>query len=905
MKKRLTSLALVLAFIAGLTAVWPVWAAGRKSFSDTANHYAKAAVATWTDYGVLEGYPDGSFRPDGTITRAELATVLDRVMGYQNRVENTFSDLPGGKWYTESVLHLAAEGILQGREEGLMLPQASITRQEAFAALARVLSLEESRGATGFADDGEISDWARGYLAAMKEAGYIHGDRENMIRPDDPITRAEVVTILNNMAAAFVHEDGTYSEDCGGNLIVNARDVRLEDMTIAGNLIVADGVGDGDVYLEGVTVEGDIILRGCGENSFHILPGCEFRGTIIVTKTTKGIIRLVNESGETIPMIYVNDGKAGVTLDGDELGDVVIACDAPVSISAKKVGTVAVNSGAKLTVEKGSTVSRLELSATAKKATVTVEGKVSKVTNDAKVKIDNKGTVGASGGSSSSGGGSSGGDTGPDTPPAAATVLGEVKLQLLAPRFGETPDTADVLSKGYTAETEWFNADGTAPTYRWKADSTAEDTFTASQAYKAVVTLTPITGYTFGDELTVNVTDGREPATSYTPAQSEKSGKGWVVTLVYDKTEDRDAVAGVTVVAPTSVNLGGTATLKVSYWNNLLVGPESFAYQWYRCSGANGGEITPIPGATEKEYTIPEENTKTGGELHYCCELTVLGTVYPSAVKTVEVRDTLDPALLPAPTFGEAPMVESNGRWSAMALGGLLRHKDVSYSVEVSAEVKKKNGATLGSSVDILSFDYTNIPESGSVCWKVDWCDYVSEYIFTMAKAGLCYDVELGQVKVTVEPRIKGVPVQDLIQEKCYDMTGQGVFYTFMSTNQGAGESWQGPPKGLQLVVRSTTGTFVDPAAPDSDPVPIGEYEQVKAIFHRSNDWVDGTMEGHWEADWNGKLYVPNLWLDWLGTGTSMPQVLCTFYASGTDGGMNVYCMKLMSRDIVIQSENN
>ena len=899
-KKTLAALMMALGILCVLVLPAGAEAAG---YSDTRGHYAQEAIEAWSGYGVLKGYPNGIFRPDGAITRGELAVVLDRVMGYRNKAENTYSDLPEGKWCADSILHLAGEGILTGDGDGRMDPNAPVTRQEAFVALARVLGLEESEKAPGFADDSAAASWAEGYIASMKEAGYVAGDKNGNLRPGDPVTRAEVITVLDRMAG-FVNTDGTYSEDCKSNLIVNAGNVTLQDMTIEGDLIIADGVAEGDVYLDKVTVRGDIILRGCGENSFHILPGCQVRN-VIVTKTTGGRLRLVNESGETIPMIYIEDGVGGVTLDGWELGDVVVNCDVQVTVKAQTVRTLSVVGNAKVTVEKNSTVARVEVGETAKGAALTVNGKVTTLVNDAGVEVKNKGTVGSPGGPSG-GGGSSGGGSGSGSG-STPTVISEVRLQLLAPRFGETPDAADVLGAGYTAKTEWFNADGSPASYRWKADSSAADTFTANQAYKAVITLSPIGGNSFGESLKVKVTDGRDTPTSYTPAQVTVDGRDRVVTMEYDKTEDRDPVTGVSVVAPAAVNLGETGELTVSYWNNLLVDPDSFVYQWYQCRDAGGGGKTPIPGATGKEYTIPAADTQKEGNLYYCCDMTILGRVYPSGVKAVEVHDALDTDMIPVPTLQEELTVEDGGRWTVVEIGNLMCHKDVSYSVTVTAEIRKKDGPLLSNSVGIASFDYTDIPEDGTVSWRIDWTDYVSECIFAMLKTKLSYDIELGEVRVEVRPQLKDTPLSDKVQEKSFDMTGKGVFYVFTPTDKIPDELWQGPPRELQLIVRSTGGTFVDKKDPDRDPAPAGRYERVRATFRKSGEWVDETTEGHDEPYWNGTLYVPDRWLDGLGTGEFMSQVICTFYSSGElpDGGMNVYCLELIGGDIIFQLENS
>ena len=662
--KRMLSLVLALTLCLGLAL--PVRAAESAGFADTENHYAKEAVETWSGYGVLKGYPDGSFQPDGTITRAEMAAVLDRVMGYQNTVENTFTDVPDKAWYAQSVFHLVAEGILQGRQEGLMLPNDPITRQEAFAALARSLSLEKSEKAPGFTDDKDIAPWALGYVSAMKEAGYIQGDKAGTIRPGDAITRAEVVTILNRMALGFVNVDGEYSADCKGNLVVNAKNVKLKDMTIDGDLIVADGVGDGDVSIEKVTVKGDIILRGCGENSFHILPGCNVKN-VIVTKTTKGIIRLVNESGKTIPMVWVDDAKAGVTLDGGTFNEIIVACDAPVTVKAKTVKTLSVTGNATLTVSKDATVSSLELTETAKEAKVTVEGKVTELINDADAEITNKGTVASNVGTP---------DSTPTWYPTSSKkkeTLSEVTIQLRAPHFGDIPaKPGDPLKAGYSTQIQWFNADGSAPSFRVDGS-----TFTANQAYKAVVKLIPTTGYVFAENVKATVTDSYSeyPNTVTVDPDNEKNR---LVTIEYAPTANALPVEGVRIERELLLKQGEKGMLTVNYTDNLLT--RDITYQWYTLAG-KGGPATPIPGATERSYRISEGV----GTYYYRCEVKAGEQTATSNEATVMVKDILDPNTVPQPTVdsGYGQFVNQNYGFEP-TFGDLIKHANVYYVASAS-----------------------------------------------------------------------------------------------------------------------------------------------------------------------------------------------------------------------------
>lgn len=679
MKKRTLSLLLAVAMAA--TLLVPAHATGT-GFTDVSNrHYAREAIQFWSERGILSGYPDGTFRPGGSMTRAEMAAMLQNVMGYRDRAENVWTDLPQKAWYTDSILALASRGVLNGTGKGKMSPKTAITRQEAFVMLSNALGVEPQEGAPGFADDGQIASWAVGYVTALKNLGYIHGYAgANTIRPTASITRAETVSLLSQLVPGYVSENGVYSTSCPGTLLVKAGDVTLKDMTVEGDLIVTEAVGEGDVYLEGVTVKGDIVLYGCGENSFHLLPGCKV-DKIIVTKTTGGRIRVVNESGETIPLIWVNDGTAGVTLDGDHLGEVVVACDAPVAVKAKSVGTLSVTGNANLTVSKESTVDSLEVASTAGGAKVAVEGKVVAIANDGGANVVGGGQPGGSGsssGSGSSGGSGSGG--GSVTPPTQKTTLSEASIQLLAPAFGEIPDTADPLGAGFTTQIKWLNADGSAPSYRWKVNSGDKDTFTASQAYQAVVTLIPGSRYEFGDSFQVKVVDGN--GGTYTPAASEKKGNNWEITLTYPATEAKEYVEWVSVEGNTQKQMtyGEDFPLTAVWKDNLLVDPAGHTCRWYTCD-ANGGSAQEIAGATGKTYTIP--GTTTPGMHYYLYRVTAGGKEYTSAVVEVEVQKPLTAADVPTPTIMDGRVELWNGALVFhIACGNVIRHADLLYRIE-------------------------------------------------------------------------------------------------------------------------------------------------------------------------------------------------------------------------------
>lgn len=253
-KKRFFAGALALALAAGM-AMTPVSAA----FTDTAGHWASSAIDKWSQqYGIIQGYEDGSFRPDNSITRGAFAGILDRFLKYQSvSPANTFTDTAGTYW-EEPILKLHAAGVYLGNN-GQALSTDTITRQQAVAMIARAFGITSQTTALTYLDEAQIADYARPYVAEMTARGYINDSANGYFRPAEAITRAEIVNILNNMVDMLIQEQGTYSGIVDGSVMINSADgAELLDMSIGGNLIVAPGV-KGPVTMTNVAIGGDIL----------------------------------------------------------------------------------------------------------------------------------------------------------------------------------------------------------------------------------------------------------------------------------------------------------------------------------------------------------------------------------------------------------------------------------------------------------------------------------------------------------------------------------------------------------------------------------------------------------------------------------------------------------------------
>ena len=386
MKKKLLILFIVL--VMAFTFL-PISALATPEYSDVNGHWAKSAITEWSDLGIIQG-SDGMFRPDDSITRGEMAIIIDRVMQYQTKANNSFSDL-GQAYYTDAILKANAAGVILGGGN-LVRPKDTITREEAVVMLGRALGVNENTQAgNNFSDSKNISSWAKGYVNTMSKLGYVQG-ANGKFNPASSITRAEVVTIMNNAIAELCNEAKEYTGDISGTVIVNTSDVVLNDMAINGDLIIAEGVGSGDVTLKDVTVSGNTIVRGGGANSIHIEGNSQI-DNLIIEKTDDGSIRIVTSDGTVIKATVIEDGNDDIILTGS-FESVTIVADVNVNAVDASIESVDItDGGASFDVDEDSSIDEVTVSDKADGAEISVSGTISTLTTDAQITVSNDGTI--------------------------------------------------------------------------------------------------------------------------------------------------------------------------------------------------------------------------------------------------------------------------------------------------------------------------------------------------------------------------------------------------------------------------------------------------------------------------------------------------------------------------------
>lgn len=168
------------------------------TFTDIKGHWAEASIVEAAGKGIINGYPDGKFQPNGSITRTQFAVILSRALQLEEQISLDFADadqIPA--WAKEDVAKAVKAGLIQGYQDRTFRGDRAITRAEIAAMVARSLKLQEGDGShLTFADSGSIPAWAKGWVEVAVENGIIEGRGGNRFVPGDNATRAEATVMV-------------------------------------------------------------------------------------------------------------------------------------------------------------------------------------------------------------------------------------------------------------------------------------------------------------------------------------------------------------------------------------------------------------------------------------------------------------------------------------------------------------------------------------------------------------------------------------------------------------------------------------------------------------------------------------------------------------------------------------
>lgn len=407
--KRSVSKKVVAGALAICLAILPAGAAFAGIAPDLAGNWAKNQISKWMDQGLISGYPDGEFKPDNPVTRAELTVLINRAFGFTETKKANFNDISSSKWYYSSILQANAAGYIQGYEDGTFKPDQKINRQELAVIISKLLKLTAPAAAPDFKDITKSAAWSKGAIGAVSEQGIMKGSGDGNFRPLAYTTRAETVVILDRALSVLNADSDEYviiyetpgiygplsgMSEVDSDVVVSVPGITLRNMNITGDLLLGEGIAEGDVRLQNVTVRGNTAIEGGGVNSIHLADST--LGSVRVDKED-GSVRVVAEGKTQIHNLQIQSAAAVESLTGAEISTLTLSPEIPADARILLTGSFkAVNIlASRLNIElSGGTVEAVNLDKTAGSNKLSNSSNIKSMTMNAGIQISGKGNIG-------------------------------------------------------------------------------------------------------------------------------------------------------------------------------------------------------------------------------------------------------------------------------------------------------------------------------------------------------------------------------------------------------------------------------------------------------------------------------------------------------------------------------
>ncbi len=346
MKKSKSILALMLITVMVLTAMIPVQAfAASVELTDVSGNWAEKEITAWVDQGFIKGYPDGTFKPNNNITRAEFITLVNRLFNFTETAPVTFKDVKATDWFRSDVAKAEKAGYLSELKDGSFIFRENIKRQEVAAIIYKLKNLtEDAEEADEYSDADKIEESFKGFIGAVKKAGYMQGYPDGSFDPEKNLTRAEAVVSLNRLLRVEIEEIGEQTVNVGSNkyitvktnpaeaeLSVKSSDETIVTAAITGIYVDLKGIKEGsatitvtaskDKYPDGEAIFKVTVVKATSSSSSGgggYNPPANKAPVITVEGIENNTITLTQGDVFTPPVVKASDPE-----DGDITGSIV------------------------------------------------------------------------------------------------------------------------------------------------------------------------------------------------------------------------------------------------------------------------------------------------------------------------------------------------------------------------------------------------------------------------------------------------------------------------------------------------------------------------------------------------------------------------------------------------------
>ena len=227
------------------------------SLSDISDHWARSYIERAVDYGFVNGYTDGTFKPDASITRAEFTKMFNSALENEASASIDFADVKQDDWFYDDICKGVAASFITGYSDTEFAPSKNITRQETAVMLSRIVpAAGEDATLKVFGDYEDVDFWAEKAFSKIVAKGYIGGYNDGDLHPRDNLTRAQAAKLMVDI---FENENIVSK-----NQTVVLSGVTLEDTIYTNRISVGEKVGDGDTLIDNCVILGTLNIEGGG-----------------------------------------------------------------------------------------------------------------------------------------------------------------------------------------------------------------------------------------------------------------------------------------------------------------------------------------------------------------------------------------------------------------------------------------------------------------------------------------------------------------------------------------------------------------------------------------------------------------------------------------------------------------